>query len=137
VPPTDRFIAESTFYVRYAETDAMGVVHHGSYVVYFEEGRSSYARQRGSDYANFERTGYYLIVSELNVRYLKPAYYGQLLAVHCWIDELKSRGLTFSYEISRVEDNNIIVTGSTRHICITHDGQIARLPEEWRRWADG
>ena len=64
LPSTDRFIAETTLYVRYAETDAMGIIHHASYIIYFEEGRSNYARQRGSDYASFERSGYYLAVSE-------------------------------------------------------------------------
>ncbi|MFN8451183.1 MAG: hypothetical protein U0521_22030 [Anaerolineae bacterium] len=41
---TDHVVKETTFYVRYAETDAMGIVHHASYIVYFEEGRSNYAR---------------------------------------------------------------------------------------------
>ena len=41
------YIAETTFHVRYAETDAMGIVHHADYIVYFEEGRSEYLRQRG------------------------------------------------------------------------------------------
>ena len=61
--PTDRFVAEASFYVRYAETDAMGIVHHANHIVYFEEGRSNYARQRGSDYASFERSGHYLTVA--------------------------------------------------------------------------
>ena len=73
--PTDRFVTEITFHVRYAETDAMGIVHHTSYIVYFEEGRSHYARQRGSDYASFERGGHYLAVTEVSARYIKPARY--------------------------------------------------------------
>ncbi len=92
-------VIENTFYVRYAETDAMGIVHHASYIVYFEEGRSNYARQRGSDYASFERSGRYLTVAEVNARYIKPAVYGQLITVRCWIEEMKSRALTFAYEI--------------------------------------
>ena len=57
------FVAEATFHVRYAETDAQGIVHHASYIVYFEEGRSEYIRQRGSSYADFERSGFYLAVT--------------------------------------------------------------------------
>ncbi len=96
---TDPIVIENTFYVRYAETDAMGIVHHASYIVYFEEGRSNYARQRGSDYASFERSGRYLTVAEVNARYIKPAIYGQLITVRCWIEEMRSRALTFAYEI--------------------------------------
>jgi len=134
VAPADRFVAETTFYVRYAETDAMGVVHHGSYIIYFEEGRTSYARQRGHDYASFERSGYFLTVTEVNARYIKPARYGQCLTVRCWIAEMKSRSVVFNYEIVDADDQTIHITGYTKHICITHDGQVARLPATWRVW---
>lgn len=135
MPPSDRFIAETTLYVRYAETDAMGIVHHASYIVYFEEGRSNYARQRGSDYAGFEAGGHYLAVSEVNARYVKPARYGQRLAVRCWIEELKSRSLVFAYEIADADSGEMLMTGLTKHICITHEGQVAKLPDSWRAWA--
>lgn len=134
MPPTDRTVAETTLYVRYAETDAMGIIHHASYIIYFEEGRSNYARQRGSDYASFERGGYYLTVAEINARYIKPARYGQQITVRCWIADMKSRGLTFSYEIIDAQAHDILVGGYSKHICITHDGQVARLPEQWRAW---
>jgi acyl-CoA thioester hydrolase len=135
LPPTDRFIAETSLYVRYAETDAMGIVHHASYIVYFEEGRSNYARQRDSDYATFEKGGHYLTVAEVNARYLKAAQYGQRLTIRCWIEEMKSRGLTFAYEIVHADTGEILVTGYSKHICITHEGQVARLPDEWRKWS--
>jgi acyl-CoA thioester hydrolase len=129
-----RYVAENTFYVRYAETDAMGIVHHASYIVYFEEGRSNYARQRGSDYASFERTGHHLTVAEVHARYLKPARYGQQITVRCWVDDMKSRALTFAYEIVDTALREVLVTGYSKHICITHDGQVAHLPESWRAW---
>jgi acyl-CoA thioester hydrolase len=134
VTSTDRYIAEVSFYVRYAETDAMGIVHHASYIVYFEEGRTNYARQRGSDYASFEKSGYYLTVTEVNARYLKPARYGQRLTVRCWIEEMKSRALTFAYEIVDSTTGDLHVTGYSKHICITHEGQVAKIPAEWRAW---
>lgn len=135
MPPADRYIAETTFYTRYAETDAMAVVHHASYIVYFEEGRSNYARQRGSDYASFERSGHYLTVAEVGARYLKPARYSQRITVRCWLDEMKSRSLTFGYEIVDADSGEVLVTGFSKHICITHDGQVVKIPESWRAWA--
>lgn len=134
MPPTDRYVASTTFHVRYAETDAMGIVHHASYIVYFEEGRSSYARQRGSDYANFERGGYFLAVSEVNARYIKPAKYDQRVTLYCWIVEMQSRALTFAYEIVDAETGDLFVTGQSRHICITREGRPAAIPAEWRAW---
>ena len=57
MPPQDRFVAETTLRVRYAEVDTMGIVHHSHYVVYFEEGRSNFARQHGRSYSEFEQSG--------------------------------------------------------------------------------
>lgn len=114
----------------------MRVVHHASFIVYFEEGRSNYARQRGSDYARFEAEGHFLVVSEVGARYLKPGVYGQRLTVRCWIQEMKSRALTFAYEIADSASGDLLVTGFSKHVCVTHDGQVAKLPESWRAWSD-
>jgi acyl-CoA thioester hydrolase len=131
MPPTDRYVAEARFHVRYAETDAMGIVHHASFIVYMEEARSHYARVRNGDYARLIEHGYFLAVAEVHARYAVPARYGQELLIYCWIEELKSRGLTFGYEIVDSASKVSHVTGHTRHICITHDGQVARIPDSW------
>ena len=74
---SDRFISETTFHVRYAETDSMGVVHHAVYLVWFEEGRSAYIREHGSSYAEIEKSGYFLAAAELNAKYRRAARYDQ------------------------------------------------------------
>lgn len=134
MPLVDRFVAETTFHVRYAETDAMGVVHHASFIVYFEEGRSSYARLRGSDYANLEKSGYFLVVSEVSARYIQPARYGMLITICTWIEELKSRSVVFAYEILDTASRAVLVEGRSKHICVTKDGQVTKIPQEWRVW---
>lgn len=133
MPPQDRFVSETSFHVRYAETDAMGIVHHSSYIVYFEEARSHYSRVRGMDYADFERSGYWLAVSEVYVRYRMPARYAQVITARCWVEEFKSRSVIFAYEIVDAESGAVLVTGQTKHICITHEGQVTKLPESWRK----
>ncbi len=114
----------------------MRIVHHSSYIVYFEEARSDYTRQRGSDYANFEQEGLFLSVVEVNARYVRPARYGQQITVRTWIEALQSRGLTFAYEVLNPATGEIHATGSTRHICINRDGQVVRIPEAWLHWAE-
>jgi acyl-CoA thioester hydrolase len=130
------FVAETTFHVRYAETDAQGIVHHASYIVYFEEGRSEYIRQRGSSYAEFERSGFYLAVTEINARYIKAARYDDLLTVRCWVAKARSRSLQFDYEIIHTKTGEKLLTGSSTHICINHEGAISRIPEAWQLWVD-
>ena len=129
--PTDRIVSETSFHVRYAETDAMGITHHSNYIIYFEEARSHFSRMLGADYADFERSGYWLTVAEVHARYAVPTYYGQRLTARCWIESLKSRGLTFGYEIVDAETGRVCVTGYSKHICITHAGQVARVPQSW------
>lgn len=134
MPPRDCFVAETKLRVRYKETDMMGFVHHTNYITYFEEARSEYARQRGAPYSEFEKAGYFLTVTAINIRYVKPAFYEQELIVYAWITSLKSRGVKFAYEIIELQQNVTLVTGETNHICIDREGKVARLPLMWRQW---
>jgi len=133
MPSEDRFTAETSFRVRYAETDAMGIVHHANYIVYFELGRSHYARSRGHSYAEMERNGMILVVSALHARYLKPAVYDDLITIRTWIADIKSRRVSFSYEIIN-ERGEILVTGTSEHICVDTSGKVTLIPEQWRAW---
>lgn len=133
--PTDRFVAESVLWVRYAETDAMRIVHHSQYLVYFEEARSEYMRQRGENYARFEEDGFNLAVTAVHVRYARPAVYGQQVRVQCWIAEVQSRGMRFGYQVTNADTGEMHVTGETRHICVRRDGTVAMIPTRWRAWA--
>lgn len=129
--PTDRKVTENTFFVRYAETDAMGIVHHSNYIVYFEEARSHYTRMLDADYADFERAGYWLTVAEVHARYAVPTHYAQQITARCWLEELKNRALTFCYEIVDTVSGQVCVTGYSKHVCINHAGQVTRIPDEW------
>ncbi len=93
---TASYVDETTLRVRYAETDAMGVVHHSQYVIWFEVGRSSYMRN-----AEVERAGHQFRIAEIGARYHAPACYDQEVTVRTWLSALHSRGLTFSYAIVR------------------------------------
>mgnify|MGYP001157939484 CR=1 FL=1 len=131
MPP---LVISTNFTVRYAETDPMGIVHHKNYITYLEEGRSEYARQRGFPYSQFEATGFFLLVSEVHIRHIKPARYEQLITINTWIAEMKSRGMTFEYTVTDTQTSEILATAQTKHICITKAGQIAKIPQVWRDW---
>jgi acyl-CoA thioester hydrolase len=78
-----------------------------------------------------EKDGYYLAVTEVNVQYKQSMQYGQSVRVKCWLEQLRSRTLTFGYEVLDAETNAVCVTGLTKHICITPDGRAAKLPDSW------
>ena len=132
MPPAN--FVETTFHVRYAETDQMGIVHHASYVVWLEEGRSQWLRAHGSSYAQYEKEGLVLAVSELHVRYSQAARYDQRVTVRCWVEAVRSRQLQFSYEIVDAETGATYVTGYTKHICLDHEGKVTQIPEKWQEY---
>jgi len=117
---------ETPIRVRYADTDTMGVVYYGTYPIYFEVGRAEYMRSKGIPYKRFEETGFHLVVVHLEAKYYNTAAYDDLLTVRTSITELKSRGLTFHYEIFR--DGDLIVQGKTRHICTNSDKKTVVMP---------
>jgi len=112
--------------VLYADTDKMGVVYHGTYLRWFESGRATYMRRRGTDYLGVENGGIQLPVVQANLSYHKPARYDDVLTVKAWVEELGKLQLQFNYEISR--DREVLVRGFTRHASITLDGKLTRLP---------
>ena len=89
----------------------MGLVHHGSYINYFEEARIAWISNLGFSYSEMEKSGIILPVSKLNVSYLRPAYFDDDLLVSVEIAELPTSRLIFNYTIKKEEE--VIVTGTT------------------------
>jgi acyl-CoA thioester hydrolase len=127
--------------VRYAETDQMGVVHHANYVVWFELARTRLCALSGYHYADIEKMGYLLMVTGVEVRYRRPARYGDTVRVVCWGERLASRGVRFAYEVFKPADGgengeekaDLLATGATDHIWVeTATGKPARTPEPLR-----
>jgi len=130
-------VVETTFRVRYAETDAMGVVYHTNYLIWFEVGRGEYMRQKGGNYADFEAQGFYLPVSEVDARFIAPARYGDLIIIRTWTEELRSRSLTWAYEVVMQETGQVLVTGRTRHICTDREGRVKVIPKKMKELLGG
>lgn len=127
---------EIEFRVRYAETDQMGVVYHTNYLVWCEMGRTDFIRARGRSYADLERAGIGLAVSELSARFHAAARYDDLIRVRTTLVEVKSRLITFDYLIMRVADGTRLVTARTTLISIDQAGRPTALPSSVRALFD-
>lgn len=123
-------MVETTMHVRYAETDQMGIVHHSTYVIWMEEGRSDFMRQKQVDYAEVEKRGLALAVTELNIRYSAPAHYGEQVTVRTWVESLRSRMLVFGYEIINTKSKQKLITGEVKLTMINKQGQVVTMPED-------
>jgi acyl-CoA thioester hydrolase len=117
------------FRVRYAETDQMGVVYHTNYLVWCEVGRTDFIRARGMSYADIERAGVGLAVSELSARFHAAARYDNLIRVRTTLAEIRSRSITFDYLITNAETNERFVTARTALVSIDRAGKLVALPQ--------
>ncbi|QUW03898.1 acyl-CoA thioesterase [Chloracidobacterium validum] len=126
--PEDAAAVVSPVRVRYAETDQMGVVYHANYLVWMEIGRTDYCRACGAAYRELEAAGLRLVVAAAQVRYHAPARYDDDLCVVTRLVALRSRQVTFAYEIWRTADGTRLVTGETTHLPTDPHGRIIRLP---------
>ena len=103
--------------VRYGETDQMGYVYYGNYAQYFEMGRVEWLRHLNTSYKSMEDSGVMLPVLNLNVNYLKPAKYDDLLTLKTTLNKIPSARIEFNFEIYN-EKSELLTTGFTSLVFI-------------------
>ena len=113
--------------VRFDETDAMGIVHHGRYLGFLEIARVEWLRKRGIRYADWAAMGRHLAVVEASCKYVQSARFDDLLDIEVTLSELRAASLRFVYVIRR--GGVVLTEGMTRHACIDDDGKLCRLDD--------
>jgi acyl-CoA thioester hydrolase len=124
-------VNSSTYRVIYGDTDQMGVVYYANYLALFERGRCEYMRSLAFDYAEFEREGFMLPVSEAYVKYRAPAKFDDLVTIEADITATTRVTATFAYRILR--DTTLLAEGTTTHACLTREGRPVRWPPSIRK----
>ncbi|HEX7901992.1 MAG TPA: thioesterase family protein [Planctomycetota bacterium] len=115
--------------VRYGETDQMGVVYHANYLLYFEEARTDLLRTAGFAYADLEKRGLFLVVTEASCRYRAGSAYDELLDVRVWLEDVGKATLRFRYEV-RGPDGRPRADGHTALAAVDARKRPTRLPAE-------
>lgn len=105
---------ETQIRVRYGETDQMGYLYYGHYAQYYEVGRVETIRSLGTTYKELEEVhGIWLPVVSLEMRFVRPAFYDDLLTVRTEIRELPDEHITFHVEIFN-EKRKLVNAGRVR-----------------------
>jgi acyl-CoA thioester hydrolase len=126
-------VVESEVRVRYAETDAQGVVYYANYFVYMEVGRANYFRTLGFDPTQHEHSGRGIVITEATCRYHAPARFDDRLIVRAWVENVRRSNFTFVYEIVHGDDRRLIAKGRTVQVFVDlHAMRPIRLPPETR-----
>jgi acyl-CoA thioester hydrolase len=121
------------FRVRYSESDQMGFAYHANYLVWCDMGRTELIRRAWRSYADLEREGLFLAVTEASLRYVAPARFDDLIRVETTLESVRSRAVTFTYRVSRVDadgSTRLLATASTGLIAIDRAGATRTLPPE-------
>ena len=103
--------------VRYAETDAMGVVHHATYPIWFEIARTDDIEHIGLSYSHMEREGVMLPVTAITVKYHSPARYDDKLLITASITRLTPARVEFAYKLTR--DGELLTEGTSSHAFVS------------------
>jgi acyl-CoA thioester hydrolase len=111
---------------RFAETDAMGVVHHAAYLPYLEEARVAYLRRLGHPYEEVRRDGFNFAVLEVVVQYRRPLEFDELLDVHLRAGAVSRATFQLAYLLT--VDDDVRATAVTVHGCVDTSGKATRLP---------
>jgi len=116
--------------VRFAETDAQGIAHHASFLVWCEVARVAWLAEHAGGYKRIRAQGIEALTTEVHVRYARAAYFDDPLRV--WTRCVDVRGARFRYDyvLSRVSDDARVAEGWTTHACVdAHTLRPTRLPQ--------
>ena len=118
-----------TLRVRYGETDPMKYVYYGNYAEYLEVARVELFRTLGISYDEIEKRGIWLPVSEYKIKYLKPAFYDEILEIHTYVKKVPGVKIEFEYEIFNDSEQKITEASTTLFFLDATTNKVSRCPD--------
>jgi len=114
--------------VRYSETDAMGLLHHSNFLVYFEIGRTELLRAQGGSYRRMEELGLFFVVANISVKFKRPARYDDVLSLTTEIAKQTPAKLIHRYQLRRGDE--LLCEAESLIACVNSEGLVQRIPED-------
>ncbi len=122
--------------VRFVETDPMGIVWHGNYIQYFEDGREAFGRHHGISYLDQKDNGFTSPIVKSSSEHKHPLRFGEVASIKTTFVDSPAAKMIFRYEIYN-EANQIVCTGKTTQVFLGNDEKLfLHLPiffKEWKR----
>ena len=121
--------------IRFSEVDAMNVVWHGSYPLYFEDAREEFGKKYDLGYMSFFDNGYFAPIVELSFQYKKPIKYGMRPRVDIVYRPTEAAKIIFDYEIHDTSDESLIATGHSVQVFMDTNYQLVwENPVFYEKW---
>ena len=123
------FTTQTTYRVRYSDTDQMGVVYYGNYPRLYEIGRSEMIRDLGYTYKGLEESGVFMPVASLNAKYRMPLYYDELITIETSIKKMPQARMVFHHSIFNEKDELVHTAEVTLVFLSKETNRPVRVPE--------
>lgn len=118
--------------VRYGETDMMGHAYYGNYMLYFEQARAAWCRERGLSYLEMEQSGFKLPVVEVWAKYRGEVKYDDVILVAIWVEEMRRAAIQFRYEITNETTGQLVTEGYSWQVCVGKEMKAVSIPQFFR-----
>lgn len=122
--------------VRFNETDALGIVWHGYYITYFEDGREAFGRKHGISYLEIAKSGYTTPIVKSICEHKLSLRYGDVIRVETSIVNTPAAKIIFRFKIYNAS-NEIVCTGETIQVFLNKEGNLMLTNppfyEEWKQ----
>jgi acyl-CoA thioester hydrolase len=115
--------------VRFAETDAQGIAHHASFVIWLEVARVAHLEKHAGGYQSIRDRGLEALTTEVHLRYHEAAYFDERLTV--WARCVDVRGARFRYEYRITRGDVLVAEGYTAHATVVRDTYRPTRVPDW------
>ena len=116
--------------VYYADTDAYGVVWHGTYLRWMEKGRVLFCDELGLDLVELKKNNVAIPVTNINIRYKSSAKLDEKVSVLTYVTKITPLSVTFHQTISNTETNQVYTEADVVVVAVTNEGKLyRRLPD--------
>ena len=117
--------------VNYYETDKMGITHHSNYIRWMEEARIDFLKQIGFGYDKVEEKGIISPVIAVECDYKISTTFGDAIEIEVEIEEFKGVKLIIKYLMRKIETNDIVLVGKTKHCFVNKENKPIILKKEY------
>jgi acyl-CoA thioester hydrolase len=128
-----RFKFKETLRVRFAETDAQGVVWNGNYLTYFDVAMTAYLRAMGLAYQQAVGEGYEFVLARFVIDFKAPAAFDDPIEVYTGVTRIGNSSIHFGFEMFNSDNALLLAQGEAIYVVIDRrTGTSTRVPDRFR-----
>ena len=124
--------------VKFSEADPLGIVWHGHYIRYFEDGREAFGKKYGVGYLAFYKEGFVIPIVNIQCSYKRSLRYGDSVRIEIEYISSVAAKMVFNYYLYNAGTDELVATGSSVQVFLDKEGSVLQLVsppffEDWKK----